>query len=263
VWISVSWHTGIVKILVTNDDGIESPGLHYLAEELSQHGDVIVFAPSSEYSGAGTAIGHIGGGVPSVAKMQRPEMPNAEAVYTVDGPPALAALLACRGAFGFMPDLVASGINPGWNVGLAVHHSGTVGAAITAHSLGVPALAVSQHSVPSDNGQQWAVAARAAASLLDEAFAHRWPLNINVPNTGADDDLEVVWTVPSDRVPWGFHNTELVEVADGRFQIKYEHHGPYTNHERTDTYAVEANRISVTPIVTSVAASTAGLAGDK
>jgi len=249
------WHSRFVKILVTNDDGIESAGLHTLAEELSEHGDVIVFAPSSEYSGAGAALGHIGGGVPLISKVDRPEMPNVAATYTIDGPPALAALIGCRGAFGFQPDLVASGINPGWNVGLAIHHSGTIGAAVTAHSLGIASLAVSQHTVPSGNGQHWDVAARAASNLMSEALSHQWPLNINVPNTADGDQLEVCWSDPSDRVPWGFHNPRLVEVATDSFRLEFEHDGPYNNSQGTDTHTVQANQISVTPIVTSVAAS--------
>lgn len=130
-----------MKILVTNDDGIDAEGLHVLARRLTDLGDVVVVAPDREYSGASAALGAL--------HVIRPEVRPAEIegvaeAWSVSGPPALCVTFARVGLFGGPFDLVAAGINPGANTGRAVYHSGTVGAAITARNAGIPGLAVSR-----------------------------------------------------------------------------------------------------------------------
>jgi 5'-nucleotidase len=133
-----------MKVLVTNDDGVASPGLHALARALVDNGfDVIVVAPDREMSGSAAAIGqvHIEAGIDA----ERVDLPRLDGVpaYAVAGPPGLCVLTARLGGFGDPPDLVVSGINPGCNTGRAVLHSGTVGAALTAANFGCRGLAVS------------------------------------------------------------------------------------------------------------------------
>ncbi|MGH6692172.1 MAG: 5'/3'-nucleotidase SurE, partial [Gammaproteobacteria bacterium] len=133
-----------MRVLVTNDDGVASPGLHALARALVDDGhDVIVVAPDREMSGSAAAIGqvHIEGGIDA----ERVDLPRLDGVlaYAVAGPPGLCVLTARLGGFGDPPDLVVSGINPGCNTGRAVLHSGTVGAALTAANFGCRGLAVS------------------------------------------------------------------------------------------------------------------------
>jgi len=133
-----------MKVLVTNDDGVGSPGLHALARALVDDGfDVIVVAPDREMSGSAAAIGqvHVNEGIDA----ERVELPRLDGVpaYAVAGPPGLCVLTARLGGFGDPPDLVVSGINPGCNTGRAVLHSGTVGAALTAANFGCRGLAVS------------------------------------------------------------------------------------------------------------------------
>src|SRR5688572_11847130 len=110
-----------MKVLVTNDDGVASPGLWTLADTLTAAGhSVTVVAPSSERSGAGAAIGHIipGEGV-VVTPVDRVGWEGR--AWAVDGAPALCVLLALRSEhFGVGYELVASGINPGYNTGLSV-----------------------------------------------------------------------------------------------------------------------------------------------
>jgi 5'-nucleotidase len=132
------------KILVTNDDGVESAGLHALTRALVDVGrDVLVVAPDRDMSGSGAAIGHIHADEHIDAeRVELPGLPGVPA-YAVDGPPGLCVLAARLGGFGDAPDLVVSGINPGCNTGRAVLHSGTVGAALTAANFGVRGLAVS------------------------------------------------------------------------------------------------------------------------
>jgi 5'-nucleotidase len=133
-----------MRVLVTNDDGVGSPGLHALARALVDDGhDVIVVAPDREMSGSAAAIGqvHLGEGIDA----ERVDLPRLDGVaaYAVSGPPGLCVLTARLGGFGDPPDLVVSGINPGCNTGRAVLHSGTVGAALTAANFGCRGLAVS------------------------------------------------------------------------------------------------------------------------
>jgi 5'-nucleotidase len=133
-----------MKVLVTNDDGVGSAGLHALARALVAAGrDVVVVAPDRDMSGSGAAIGHIH--ADQHIDAERVELPGLAGVpaYAVDGPPGLCVLAARLGGFGAVPDLVISGINPGCNTGRAVLHSGTVGAALTAANFGSRGLAVS------------------------------------------------------------------------------------------------------------------------
>ena len=121
-----------MRILVTNDDGIDSIGLHVLARTMRQYGDVVIAAPDQEYSGFGAAIGSIWLMKPEVHKTH---VEGVEDAWAVNGAPALCAMFARLGAFGDV-DLVVSGINPGANVGRSVYHSGTVGACLTARNGG-------------------------------------------------------------------------------------------------------------------------------
>jgi len=134
-----------VRIVVTNDDGVASPGIHALAVMLRDMGhDVTVLAPAADVSGAAAAIGRITLG--ERLSMEPRDLPGQAAgipAFALDGPPGLAVLVACQGGVGEPPDLVVSGINAGPNTGHSILHSGTVGAALTAASFGVSAIAVS------------------------------------------------------------------------------------------------------------------------
>lgn len=231
------------RILVTNDDGIDSVGLHALANELVALGEVIVFAPSREYSGAGAAIGHLSEGIADVHEVTRPELAAAAKVYCFDGPPALASLLAIQGLFGAAPDVVVSGINPGWNVGRAVHFSGTIGAVLTAEQLGVPGVAVSQHT---GGLQRWESAAKVAAQLVAELGPEPVGLNVNVPNVAFDELAGTRWTTLSDRIPYRLRGARLEAVAPGRHRVQFDRDGHYDNAPGTDTEAVENGFVSIT-----------------
>ena len=172
-----------MRILLTNDDGVFAPGLGALAAAMHGAGhDVAVAAPLNDWSGMGAALGpvHVTGRV-AFERVEIPELSSDANVVAVDGPPALAVLSACLGGFGPRPDIVVSGINSGANVGQAVLHSGTVGAALTALSFDVPALAV---SLDLGSPPAYATAAEVAAGLVDRVAALDEPivLNVNVPN---------------------------------------------------------------------------------
>ena len=186
-----------MRILVTNDDGIDSIGLHVLARSLVPLGDVIIVAPNAEYSGYGAAFGSLNISRPEVHKVEVDGVPES---WSVTGPPALCVLLSRLGAFGPPFDLIVAGINPGANVGRSIYHSGTVGAALTARSGGVSGIAVSQAVREFGiEGQAWdqmlldqkwesagAVAALVAAEVLSDLPQDPVLINLNVPNLPVD-----------------------------------------------------------------------------
>jgi len=187
-----------MRILVTNDDGIDSIGLHVLARsicELEGDHEIVVVAPDQEYSGAGAALGALHLIKPEVRRAHISECPAAE-IWKVSGPPALCVFFARLGAFGGSFDLVVSGINPGANVGRAVYHSGTVGAALTGRNGHISGIAISQAVTGFGvEGQGWdesiatqhwesaaAVAKQVAQTLVDEMPTEPVVVNINVPD---------------------------------------------------------------------------------
>ncbi|MFC9833779.1 5'/3'-nucleotidase SurE [Rhodococcus sp. NPDC127530] len=171
-----------MKILVTNDDGIEADGLAALAAAAGGDGhDVVVVAPSAEFSGSGASLGVIRDRNRVMVSARDVQGLDEIRAYAVDAPPALGVRAACSGAFGWKPDLVVSGINPGFNTGRLVLHSGTVGAALTAASLNVCAAAFSTeaHSVLGMNTTT-RVAECVIRGLVDAGLPPV-AVNVNVP----------------------------------------------------------------------------------
>ncbi len=170
---------------MTNDDGIDAPGLHSLARALHTCGhEVVIVAPARDYSGFGAALGplHLTGQIGYEAR-EIEDLIGVEA-YAVDGPPGLCAFSTVLGGFGGPPDILVSGINAGANLGRAVLFSGTVGAALTAVQFGVPAMAVSLGTHGEGEDRHWDTAAVCAASLVHSVHAAgtHGALNVNVPN---------------------------------------------------------------------------------
>ena len=122
------------KILVTNDDGVRSDGLHVLADALRVIGDVTVVAPHIEASAIGHAL--------TLRRPLRMEQVG-EGVYEVDGTPSDCVNIAVTKLFDGLPDLIVSGINKGFNLGDDVTYSGTVAGAMEGALLGIPSVAVS------------------------------------------------------------------------------------------------------------------------
>jgi 5'/3'-nucleotidase len=178
-----------MRVLVTNDDGIESPGLHALARVALEAGhEVVVAAPMQEASGAGAGLSAVDADGRIVVEPRT--MAIDAPAFAVAATPAFIVLLATRLAFGEAPDLVLSGINRGANTGLSVLHSGTVGAAFTAVNNGCRAMAVSVNCGYGRSATpRWDTAAAIATDLLplvcgdDTGFA----LNVNVPNFDLGD----------------------------------------------------------------------------
>ena len=196
------------QILLTNDDGIRSPGLWCAAASLSDLGFVTVTAPRDQSSGMGRSLPNSSDGI---IQEQRVQVNGREwSVFAVGGSPAQAVLHGIYEVMKRKPDLVVSGINYGENVASGVTISGTVGAAMEAASLGIPALAISletdsKYHISYSEEMDFTVAAHFAA-----LFA-RLLLERNFP---ADVDLLKV-EVPSDataNTPW-----QLTRVSRQRY----------------------------------------------
>jgi 5'-nucleotidase len=175
-----------MRVLVTNDDGIDSPGLAALAEMVGEAGHTpVVAAPVRDQSGVAAALGPLDD--PSRVSIERVSMDGLDA-HAVHAPTALIVMLAMQGGFGEAPDLVVSGINNGPNTGRSTLHSATVAAVLVAGYHGRSGLAVSQvDGAP----QLWSTAATMARPLLD--WLCHAPvatlLNLNVPNSDPGDVL--------------------------------------------------------------------------
>jgi len=163
-----------VKILVTNDDGIASPGLHALAEAMRALGDVWVVAPDRERN----AIGH-------ALTLHKPLRIThlGKQVFSINGTPTDCVNLAVKKLMRGRPALVVSGINRGVNLGDDVTYSGTVSAALEGTILGVPSIAVSQEGKQTFRfGVAATYAVRVARAVLRYGLPEETLLNVNVPD---------------------------------------------------------------------------------
>jgi 5'-nucleotidase len=173
------------RALVTNDDGVESEGLHRLARSAVAFGlDVVVAAPLHESSGSSAALAAVQDGQRIVVEERTVPGLDGVPVFGVDAAPGFIALIATREAFGAAPDIVLSGINRGLNAGHAVLHSGTVGAAMTARINGCRSMAV---SIDIGDTMHWDTADPVLDRILPVLVELDRPvvLNVNIPNVPA------------------------------------------------------------------------------
>ncbi|ALC16726.1 3'-nucleotidase [Desulfuromonas soudanensis] len=225
-------------ILVTNDDGVHSPGIISLATHLSALGRVVVVAPDRERSAVGHALTLHS---PLRAELIRPD------VFAVDGTPTDCVHLGIHGLLDERPDLVVSGINRGANLGDDITYSGTVSAAMEATLMGVPAFAVSlagdSYTLDDFDGAG-AFAVRLARMILDQGLPPDTFFNVNVP-PGVAEGIRL--TRQGKRI----YGDVVVEKIDPRGK-KYYWIGAgelgFQNEEGTDFHAIFERCISVTPL---------------
>ncbi len=183
-----------MRVLITNDDGIDSPGLRSLAEMARRRGhDVQVAAPCWDASGASSSVT----GVSQIGEVvTEPRIWDGwpeQSILAVDATPALIVFYALHERLGQRPDVVLSGINRGANTGRAILHSGTVGAAFTAYQQDCPGLAVSSAvlDMASPAPVHWDTAAEVAGRVFDWLVEDMRcvVLNCNVPDVPVDQVL--------------------------------------------------------------------------
>ncbi len=232
-----------MRILVSNDDGIEAPGLRALAEGLLELGEVAVCAPDREQSATSRSISlHR----PLRIEQLPPWGPDGQIQrWSVDGTPTDAVYIGLNQVLkGRAPDLVASGINRGPNLANDVHYSGTVAAAMEGCVGGVPSFAISQIK-----SRDYSHAARFAAALARQIGLHGLPpgtlLNVNVP-PGVPQGAQIT------RIGKRTYVAAVVEKLDPRGRAYYWIGGDEQAHEHvpgSDCDAVfDRQLISVTPL---------------
>jgi 5'-nucleotidase len=248
----------MTRVLVTNDDGIDSPGLHALAGLAVDVGlEVLVAAPARESSGASASLGAVEEHGRVVIEPRPIEaLPGVESL-AVRAAPAFIVRAALHGAFGSEPDLVLSGINQGPNTGHAVLHSGTVGAAMTAATYGRRSLAVSLAA----GGDQWrwSTAVKIARPVVEWLLepGKVTVLNLNVPNT-ASERVRGLRRAPL--ASFGAVQTKVTEVGYGYVQLEYSEIDP-TNEPDSDAGLLAHNWACITPLVPLCEGSTVDLSG--
>jgi 5'-nucleotidase len=241
-----------VRILVTNDDGVDAPGLHALAEALGAVGDVIVVAPVRNQTAMARAITLAGNVI-----VDEVALPSGREAFAVDGTPVDCVRFALLGLAGEPPQLVASGINLGANLGDDVTYSGTVAAAFEGLLAGLPAVAFSQQSRRGgtsdwrpdgrfDFGALASFAGRLVARVAERGLPAGTLLNVNAPGRAGEG-----CGVRATRLGRRTYRTtlELVERASGRRRYRlYDEDPSFHDEDGTDIGAIAAGCISVTPL---------------
>ena len=226
-------------ILVTNDDGVYSPGIQTLAKRLRELDEVVIVAPDRERSAAGHSM-----------TLHRPLLIEEikESVYSVNGTPTDCVNIAVKGLLKEAPRLVVSGINKGPNLGDDVTYSGTVAGAIEGTLLGIPSFAV---SLAAREDFRFAEAAEVAFCTAARIFGEGMPqgtlLNINVPNLSLSEIQGTLITRLGKRI----YHQMTVERVDPRGKKYYWIGGGEPDWERgegTDLDAVDRKMVSVTPL---------------
>lgn len=235
-----------MRILLTNDDGINAPGLYVLEKIAAQLSDDIwICAPSEEQSGAGHSL-----------TLTRPVRlrKHAERRFSVSGTPTDSVTMALKKVLPEPPDLILSGVNRGANLGDDVTYSGTVSAALEGALAGIRSIALSQvyskegvgDGVSFSAAEEWG--AKVLRPLLDTPFAPRTLVNVNFPPVQAD-------AVKGIRVVrQGFHDYARGSVVEGMDPRGFPYfwfglHGiEHTPGRETDLEAIAEGFISVTPL---------------
>jgi 5'-nucleotidase len=231
------------KILITNDDGVESRGLLALKQALEPIGDTTVVAPDTNQS----AVGHQKTLMRPLRVRER-TLADGSIAYSVDGSPTDAVSIAFLGYFGHGFDLVAAGINYGANLGDDITYSGTVSAAMEAVINGCPAFAISQEYYEHPDFALATVAASIVArNILEHGLSRGELVNINVPAATIEECEGFEVTRLGRRV----YQDQLVERLDPRGIPYFWIGGPPPSGlaiEGTDFHAVINRRIAITPI---------------
>lgn len=234
-----------MKILITNDDGINAPGLvslEKIAREFTD--DVWIVAPETDQSGVAHSL--------TLSHPMRLRK-VAEQHYSVNGTPTDCVIMGVRQLMETPPDLILSGVNSGQNIADDVTYSGTVAGAIEGTALGIKSIALSQ-AYDFEEGVRhvkWetveAHAAEIISKLLDENFPDKTLININFPNCMPDEVQGVQVTNQGTFT----HGLYMEQRHDGRgfpyYWLKFGRDVP-DQREGTDIMCLRENKISVTPL---------------
>lgn len=232
-----------MNILICNDDGIDSPGIHALAEALKEVGTVTVVAPRTEQSAVGHAIT-----MKIPLRVTEYYKDGKFFGYAVDGTPADCIKMGIRNILKFSPDIVVSGINNGSNAAINIIYSGTVSAAREAAIMDVPAIAI---SVTNHDAKDFSYAGRVAQKLTklvsEKGLETGTLLNVNVPDV-PEDEINGILLTKQGKSKWD----DIYEQRDDPYGKKYYWlTGKLMDVDtqlETDQFAIKNNYVSVTPI---------------
>lgn len=230
-----------LKILVSNDDGIQSEGLLVLAKALEEIAEVWVVAPDRERSAVSHAL--------SIGRLLQFKKLRGfgERFFAVNGTPTDCVLLGVSKILPERPQLIVSGINKGENLGEDVTYSGTVSAAIEGTILGIPSFAISLVSRADFNfTHAVSFAVRVAKNILRYGLPRNTFLNINVPGLGKKPRSYKI-TRMGKRI-YGESVQEKVNRWGKKYYIIGGNTPSYAETEESDFIAVAKNYISITPL---------------
>lgn len=235
-----------MRILLTNDDGIDAPGLHALrqiAATLSD--DVWVVAPETNQSGASHSLT-----LHEPLRMRQLD----ERAYAVRGTPTDCVIMGVRHVLkDALPTLVLSGVNRGANMAEDVTYSGTIAGAFEGTILGIRSIALSQaYGIDAAKGLRWQTAIAHAPDLIRKLLSTPWDpsicLNVNFPDCEPDQVVEVVATEQGRRDPGLLNIDERSDTWGTPYYWLAFQRRRSTTVEGTDLWAIYSNRISVTPL---------------
>lgn len=232
-----------MKILVTNDDGIEAPGIAALAKSLGEIGEVIIVAPLKEQSAIGHAI-----------TMQLPlrvtdYKKNGEFFgYAVSGTPADCVKIGIRNLIGKPPDLVVSGINHGSNTAINIIYSGTVSAAREAAIMDIPAMAV---SVTNHDVKDFRFAAKISRLLAEKLAGKDLPLgtllNVNIPDI-SEEEIAGIKLTRQGKSKWDDIYEQRIDPYGRNYYWLKGNLMEVDTEIETDQVAIRKKYVSVSPI---------------
>jgi 5'-nucleotidase len=247
-----------MKVLLTNDDGIQARGLHAIRRALlgSPGLELAVIAPNSNRSASARSIT-----TRSPLWVEEVDFSDGSSGFATDGTPVDCVRFAALGLVEFKPELIVSGINHGANLGDDITYSGTVAAALEGVVLGIPAIAVSQQSKKREMdfrlGREFdfelaaAFAARLIARLEDQPISEGTLLNVNCPALSAEELRGAEVTRLGKRIYRDKLELEEEDSSGGRRRRRYRIYGDdptYHHEDGTDFAAIHAGKISVTPL---------------
>ncbi len=231
-------------ILITNDDSINAPGVHHLAECVRSLGDVFVVAPASPRSGQSAAMT-----VGSPLRIKEVESTQEGVrLFTVDGTPVDCVKLALHAIVPRRPDVVFAGINHGSNSGVNVTYSGTMGAVLEGCIEGIPSVGFSlmHHSMKADFTLSTAFVAAIAAEVIAHGLPDGVCLNVNIPARVMPEGIRVC------RAAHGKWVDGYKRYVDPHGVPFYWLTGKFVNFEPeatdTDEYWLQRRYISVVPV---------------
>ncbi|MGD0854652.1 MAG: 5'/3'-nucleotidase SurE [Dehalococcoidia bacterium] len=232
-----------MKILVTNDDGINADGLWSLVSHLKNIGKVTVVAPDREQSGVGTSINFHH--PIRIAKIHE-KIPGID-TYSVEGTPADCVIMAIRVVMKQGIDLIVSGINQGPNCGYDVFLSGTVGAALQGFFYSIPSIAASMDSFDDPHFESGArITAAVAEYVIEHKITGKMLLNVNIPSL----PIKEIRGMEVTRLGEQTYSAGIETGNDGRHDYYWIlHRATNTGVTKgTDMWALKHKMVSVTPL---------------